>query len=579
MANQCIFYWGNEPAEGGGNFTLQGGVEASRGALRFPLRANLPTVANLTLVSQAQTATFRNARITRSMVTSGQGYGRWQEITILDRRWQWATGHFAVYGEYNRNADDAARGGENRKTPRQLAEILLDALGEQNYNVTALPANTAYGLGPAVAWDAADPASELEKLCALYGCIVTLDTADRVVIYKQGVGSLPSQDQRQMDFTFAQEPQVIPAALVFEGGRTHIQHDLNLVPIAEYRGKFYKIDDVPYKPAGGWEQEDPNVFGGVAAANRRDALRDVWRLYAVGGTIQLPTPSAAIDFAAPNGKLSATRTVQQQTYFRIEPGTHWRILPLNETQNISSSENKDTAAPPQVLGYWYDHDASNQNIGGYQEIDELPVIATDLSKAIFDIPYTGPHDYTRGFAINASRGHVRFDEPVYFESLLEGRKPAQIRLRTSFPIRDPDTCALICQQFWQSPQSPLAANIVKIIKRSDVFYEYDTAANDNEVAFIDRAMEHITAELQSYQTPGGYSAPYKGFVFDIPPDGIVRTVTFDVAETGEGTTHIDFNMERPEAYFTLQEARNRRLYSYQRLVEADIQRKKARGIL
>jgi hypothetical protein len=50
----------------------------------------------------------------------------------------------------------------------------------------------------------------------MYGCLVTLNTNDTIVIYKEGFGRQPLPDQRQMDFTKSFEPAVIPQALVFE---------------------------------------------------------------------------------------------------------------------------------------------------------------------------------------------------------------------------------------------------------------------------------------------------------------------------------------------------------------------------
>ena len=197
------------------------------------------------------------------------------------------------------------------------------------------------------------------------------------------------------------------------------------------------------------------------------------------------------------------------------------------------------------------------------------------------IPYNRARNgilFNEKFTVDFKEGHVLFETPIYFRDVNQGCLPAPLRLRASFPIRDHVTHAPVCQQFWLSPNQRNKIAIPKVIKQSDIFYEYDINGNDNEQFFVFSALDILNQELYTYKNESGYSAPYKGFVFDIPPDGIVRAVTFDVVEGSGGTTNIDYNMERPEAYFTLQEAHNRRMATYVGIYEAERKRKAARGI-
>lgn len=597
MTKHCVFYWGNEPAEGGGNFSLQAGIVPSSGVLRFTLgqQSRINQINNLILTDrQSLSTTFMRCRVTRATVLQAGGGGRFYEVQFVDRRWMWGERCFAVYGEYNTNPDQAlySQTSAFARTYRQLASLCLDAMGEVGYDLTALPDFP----GPPVMWDAADPAVELQNLCASVGCLVTLSPADRVVIVRDGFGRLPSADPRQMDFTASTEPPVVPAAVVFEGGQTHIQHDLYLHPVAEepdpaspnYK-KWVSIYNVSYYAdlvaAGGlWSTEDPNRFDGVGiasgAANQLLAKRDVWRRYAVLGPIQLPIPPAELMNRTNGQRLTATQTNQLNSFFKINSGEAWRILPWNQKQNPSSVLGMPSSDAV-VAGYRWLGGAANQNTGGFAQISSLPSRALDpdvnivpLGSQAFNALIVPPSEYRIDFA----EGIVYFQDAMYFEDLLAFRQPAVIRLRTSFLLRDRTSAAPVCAQWWRVPGSPIATDLAKVVKRSDVWLEYDAEGNDNSSEFKSAADYFLASELNAYSIGTGYSAPYKGFVFDIPVDGVVRTVAWDATPESGGMTHIDYNMERPEAYLTLTELHARRLATWNAFKAADERAKIARGI-
>lgn len=510
----------------------------------------------------------------------------------------WGERCFAVYGEYNTNLDDANYNQTSiyARTTHQLAILCLEAMGEVGYSLGMLP-NLP---GPPVQWDGNDPAIELQNLCSAYGCLVTLTPQDRVYIARDGFGRTPQPDSRQMDFTSSTEPPIIPAALVFEGGQSHIQHDLYLEPVAEepnpsspfYR-KHVSIFDVSYyqdlRAGGGlWATEDPNRFDGVGITsgvpNKRLALRDVWRKYAViaraSGPIRLPIPPEEVTNRTNGQKLTPTQQSQLQDYFTINAYRGYRLLPWNKEQNQSSaigSMNSKAA----VIGYHWLGGAANANTSGYDQISSLPSVVFDASRNIF--PYGNPgvggitipqQDYT----IDFENGLVVFNEATFFKDVLSGYQPAMIRLRTSFPLRDPVSGAAVCSQWWRAPGSPIATNLAKLVKRSDVYLEYDGEGNDTAADFKSKADYFLAAELNTYSIGNGYSAPYKGFVVDIPIDGVVRTIAWDATPDSGGMTHIDYNMERPEAYLTLTEIHARRFATWNAFKAVDDRQKIARGI-
>jgi len=600
MTKHCQFYFAGIPSEAG-TFPLQAGVEPSTGQLSFTISngSRLPQIGDVTITDGAGSArVFRNCRIVRSIRSTGTS-GQMYEVTFVDRRWLWASDHYAVSGEYNRNETDYP----NNRTPRQLAVILAQFMGESGFDVSAFPHAVAFRTpktkqlrikffqGPLKKWDADNPASELDTLCQEYGMIPSLSTSDRLVVHPIGSGRQPFSDQRLIENTNGIEPPVIPRSLVFEGGQTSIQHDLKLVPVGkevtgDKAGQFIDIDDLSYKPSIGWERDDPNTFLTVLREHGRRAQRlaqeHIWTLYAVGDGFQLPLPPFVLANKNKKGGLTTQQVQQIKQDFKINAGTskvqseRWRILPVNAQQNFTYQQE-----PAEVIGYFNLANSTQRNVTNIADYASLPADATNYDKLIatMPLPDNSKLHYTDGFTLNQTFGFVKFNRPVYFVEQGVGLRPAVIRLRTSFPLRFRDTAAVLCQQFWQSPGSPQAVNVATMVKRSDIWYEYDTQGNNNQTEFTAAAFDSLLSRLNQYKIGVGVSQTFRGFAFDYMPDGIVRTVTFAKAYQGGGTTSVDFNMERPDLYTTLAEIRNRRALSYQARKVLEDQRKRARGLL
>lgn len=601
----CVFYWNNQAAEGGGSFTLQPGIAPSRGILRFLPSQPISEIGTFRLADNvAVNHPFRNCRMTRYQVTTTDA-GRFAEVTFLDRRWKWQNNHYAVHGRYNQIG--SLYGERNTKSPYQLAVILCEALGEKRYNVSALPRNI---VGPPVEWDGDNPAMELAALAGAFGCIVTLSTDDRLVLYPFGQGRTPRPDSRQMEFTDAMELPAIPQALVFEGGPTSIQWDVPLIPVAKDSGsgQYKYIRDLSYNPTNhglagsalslfpfytGWEHSRP-PHNGVDVRYRALAA-EVWHTYAIGSHNdgwQCPVPPADMLLGAGATRLSPQQRQLTRKYFYVDRGEEWRVLPLNEKQNSSaySRWSSSIGPDPEVLGYFYQPwGAGNTNTFGYRSLATLrndrPYVFDDSKEIAVRgaVPGNSAIAYTAqdgNYTIDFANGLVRFENPVYFQDDQEGWKPAPLRLRISHPMRDPVTHAKLCHQWWNTPQSPIATDVIDFVKRSDFSFEYcaDRTKN-NKASFLDAAKEFLNEQLAKYSISRGYSAPYRGFVVDMPPDGIVRSVTWDVRDGAGGITHIDFNMERPEAYLTFQEMQNARFANYQLWLAAQIAQKRKKGLL
>jgi len=599
LVTKAAFFWNNQPAEGGGNFTLQAGIVPSTAVLRLPMSAQIAQIGTLRLanVATGQAIQFQKCRVVRQNIAEGGGDGKWQEITIEDRRWMWAEGYFSVFGEFNRI--NPPRGLQaNQLSAWQLAARLMNALGEQGYAITGIPLDQF----PSVAWDASSPASELEALAQQYGCMVTLSPLDRAVVFKNGQGvSFNANDPRLMDTNYTFQPQIVPGQLVLDGGAMHIHHDLPLravAPRSNYSDDYIPIDSLSYVPAGGWEATGGNM-NGVDPLFRKLAQDNVFKVYEVcQGFSKAPTQSEAksIKFPVPPSiDFSSGGNSQQESDIKklltVDNDSIHRILPLNDTRYNFGSFFSSTVNT--VWGFWYNggklarntrYDIANPTLQYSDCENQLPAMSDSSAMPVADplpanFEMIVPDSLRDSFDLQ--NGRVRFNQPIYFRHgippLVESYE-AWLRLRCSFPIRDPQTMAMLTSQYWFNPANPIEVQITKVVKNSEIFLEYSTAGESNLDEFVAASFAALANDISQISHSEGVSAPYQTWVFDIPIDGIVKAIAWDHAESGEATTHIDYNIERPSFYETLTERRLRRLYTYNALLDLETKRKQKRGV-
>src|SRR3972149_2004864 len=129
--------------------------------------------------------------------------GRIHSLSIFDRRWKWQYG--SVSGHYNRRTETGklivANDPEFRtssvmnsqKTPQELATILLNEMGETNFDVSPLPEGT----GPEVKWEDDNPARELAQLCEMFGCRVVYGWGGRGRLFRIGQSADDTGENRK----------------------------------------------------------------------------------------------------------------------------------------------------------------------------------------------------------------------------------------------------------------------------------------------------------------------------------------------------------------------------------------------
>ncbi|TWT34686.1 hypothetical protein [Blastopirellula retiformator] len=493
-------------------YTLAHGVSPGRITLR-----TLPGAAEPAAVG---TATFRYAGTRIEMpncrveaVTAETDYaGRARlRFEILDQRWAWRFG--AISGEYNvRSPDGKIIVPETEKTPRELAQLCLDALGEKG-EVSAMPDR----LRPYVNWDYKVPALALADLADACGCRVVLKIGGRVAVEPAGQGANLSLSPAAIAGEAVYDPPEAPTGFKFVAAPTLYQADFDLAPVAvEPNGEIVPLDDVSYAPEKGWQTEPVDDLGNVVANQRELAKSCVWKYYQIQPKLTLPGDPA----------------IQENRIERID-----EVLPLLPYQVEADRLPDETLRrrPAWVYGLFEKGASTFPQVRQRQDPDpNLNDVPEDL--------------YTRSFSIDRERGLVIFAEPVYLFRQREDDyevSPARLKLRIACRRRAKQTRGVV--RFEYAPQKRARRQAEQIILRNDigreVYVNHKTSqviANDDQVQR--HAEYYLAAAAQELKASQPGTLTYDGF-WPIQPDGAIRQVTWAIGGSGRGTTVASRNRE------------------------------------
>lgn len=292
MAVAATAYFAGQESGAGFSYTNAWGTRPSVVQIVAPLSfGSVGEVGDVTIRRPGQRDTvLRQCRMARINASRSTSQGGTVAFLIEDRRWKWQYGGY-VDGDYNVRQPDGTRLRE--KSVKELAGLLFDALGEKEPLLDGLPDNVY----PRAEWHAASPRQELERLTASLGCVVTLNIQqNRAEVHKIGEGADPINEPTAT-VSRADAATVLPPpdGMRVVGGQALFQS------VCEFRealgietdGSLKPIDELSYKPAGGWEQIDPTAFDAIegtfsdAADNERklsDLAREgVYRIYRLTG--------------------------------------------------------------------------------------------------------------------------------------------------------------------------------------------------------------------------------------------------------------------------------------------------------
>lgn len=423
--------------------------------------------------------------VSRSLRSDGK-----QLLVFEDQRWRWRFG--VINGRYNfREGDNSTLIAE--KTPRELAALLAAELNE-TIDATNLPNDPR----PAVNWYAANPGQELAKLCGDLGCTIAPDGDGTWTIHKLGVGSLITGldafvQQAAIDSIARPAPEQIAVAT----GAVQYEVVFALRAVGrDTNGQLKPIDDLSYKPVGGWEAQDPSFYGVTGTytdpstqetLNNRDLAREnVWRLYQVH---TMPAGTGANSLNPPGYPLDSEPDIENLN----------QLLPIRPVTNESADWTVGIRAPRRPAEVW-----------GVYATQSLVGLNTASGTRV-----------RTNFQIDGPKGLIQFAEPLYRDDPT-GRTAAELYLRCVVEVTDPTLNQKLYYAKYENT-GQLSGAGAEVIKRPDLSLRYEpTWAADGTIAESGGSPIATGDNLTAINAECDYHLSNAADVYDAQSTGMVR---------------------------------------------------------
>jgi hypothetical protein len=424
-------------------------------------------------------------------------------LKILDRRWRWTFGR--ISGTYNLRRDNGDLIDETERTPAQLAELCLEAMGESDFDVSALPATPRL----TVEWDHDSPAQVLAQLAAQCGCRVVLAADNRVMLATLDAGDQPTSLPETMQFALSAIEAPAADRITLVSGPVRYQADFRLEAVGlDVDGEIRPLDQLSYKPAGGWSLIDLEHFQAVNDRRARElAKATVFRWYRIRTPFELPTHGVVNDLGL--------------------------IVPIEDEQVDLTTIPEGTARNRSavVFGVWCDY--AQQSINRTEQLQPLP--PADLARDPATI-------VTTPFAIDADRALVKFIAPVirYVDGPLPA--PADLVLRTAVGVRNALSRAWIRREHTRQIGSEDRTTL--FLRRDDLLPravgQYDpvtyalVGATTNFAAIETEADAALDIAEARFATRHPQRVVYAG-LHPFQPDGLIDRVVWTIGPAGTTT--------------------------------------------
>lgn len=455
----------------------------------------------------SQRFTVRDCKLDLASLERNDGGEVWR-IMLWDRRWKW-TSFGGVSGRYNKWRDDftlqdgtapaivpltpeAAKALQSEtmnteRTPQQLAELCLEAMGEKNYHVKDLPNDTR----PEVEWEYEPPAQALADLCESLGCAVSLQLDNSIRIVVVGKGAKLPAGGVLVDSYSIDAPE-IPDSIAIVCGPTRFEVDFMLEAVGIDSGRklgqsarnheemIRRIDDLSYKPAAGWSTIGDLVFfteigtvqgGEDVTGFRALAIKSLFRYYRIWTPVNIP------GYGKPPTRKRYKTKDEIEDEKQMDGSVRFReqILPIYpESLDLNVVSISLEPGPAYVYGAWFDGMDGLKNTL-YDNFEPPPTSPPNkVPGSVYRTPF-----YLGGFQIDAARGLVIFSDQVFRNvdpaaktqgaagptKLIYG--PARLILRASCNVRNRKTGSLERYVRWKETGSKIKTG-TRFISRDEI---------------------------------------------------------------------------------------------------------------
>ena len=489
-------------------YTVKHGVQPGLIQIEFlPQTANPAPYGDLVLFFDNFSFTVRGCAADYSMLKiNDQGWI--QGIVLMDGRWRWKFSGVDYLA--NLSSDDGTFVSATSKPPQQIFAELFALMGHGNVFLPDLPSNDR----PSVDLHGQRADIEIARLARLYGCVPAYNpVTDIVGLARVGVGNgLPSGEEQSIVYVVDQKP--FPGTVELRTAPIAYQARFLLSAVGlDSDGSVKPIDQLSYKPSGGWESEPGPFF-------RFDSISD-----------------------ESNRKL-AQRSVFK--WYRISTFSDGSLTPPNATRELDHVNQALPLLPYLVRSYEATDGSYQSNTAAvfgrfYRESESQ---AYNLTTA--GTPYTEP------FSVDRRNGIAKFQNPVYQVNSSGQTKPADIHLEAAFQVTNPDD--LQKQRFFHfRTVFPEAGAGKEVIHRNDIkpfaFHNYTTGSDTqtgtthNQSDVEQSLAEYMQFIALKYQTGFATSKIYRGLV-PVNITGRVREVTWKFDDQEGAKTIASDNTEQ-----------------------------------
>lgn len=428
--------------------------------------------------------------------------GHYQVFTILDRRWLWKKNW--ITRAYNvRRSDDSI----DPATQKSLAGIVTDifaAMGE-SADVTAI-SSTEY---PEIIFDRDNCVDMIEELLVPRGYVISLNTDNTVTICQRGVGATLPVNYDVVNQSISIDPPEIPLYLTALCDKTLIQSKLRMRAVGmDTDGRIRLVDDLSYKPSGGWDDTDLVTFNHLTSSTEKElAIQTVGKWYQAysqaDGTFDL-------NYGGTNYNPGAFAVTDASQYLPLSDDL------LSSTADIYGGQASNKAF---VEGKFYETSTNpplNSNTPAFTRVDK------------------------RDWTLDKQRGIVRFKEPA----LKKDPGPvsgvmtfADVYLTCTYSVHDSNSFVKD-RQLRVLNLGGLGEEIEEVDElQRRIVMSYGTTSSavtgvsDNLGAVNSAADIYLNASRNKYATQSGNTLLYRG-IYPISTDGITLQIRWDVAVPG-----------------------------------------------
>lgn len=486
--------------------------------LIVPQAATIPITGDLVLFQGNTTRTLKDCKVMKASLDLSRA-GQAVSVAILDRRWKWAFP--SISGHYNlrddKTGDQQQIIPDTEKTPQELATLLLDAMGEEGYDLQSLPNDAR----PMVQWELANAAQELAQLCELLGCRIVRDLEEKVRLVKTGEGAdLPYLQNEEQD-EVGYDPPEAPDAVVVYTAPNRYQGDFRLEPYGQdVDGEFVPLNSLSYTPEDGWGRSvGPSYFSGVSIDGQGSPfLEDLARKYCYRlFRITLATPEGLGDNDEPQLVIPGAS----------ELGTITRVDQIEiedvqvQTYEDSLTGNK-VSLPATIRGTFY--------AGGKTYVNE-----------------TFPAFYRGTFTImDKTKGFILLDDYCWKISDEGERDRPTLILRCACKLRKADTREWVRHSLEgtinaQEQRGTKPKALLHDEMQRNVYPEYDaneyptTNLTDNKARLEVEMSYYLDAARKEYAPIQTRTRVWPGLV-PLALDGAIQQVSYEMSRRGCTTT-------------------------------------------